>query len=76
MHKSEVIATCLVNSNFANNIKSGEVNIQNIFHDEFPNHNFHDWNTNIPDKTAENIIKNVGRASKIDVKSFIDKLWG
>ena len=57
------------------NIQEAEINVQNIFHNEFPNDNFHIWNTEIHDSSANNIIKNVGKADSIDVKRFIEDLW-
>jgi len=57
------------------NIQEAEMRVQNIFHDEFPNDNFHIWNTEIHDSSASNIINNVGKADSIDVKQFIKDLW-
>ena len=75
MRKSKVIATCLVNSRMIETIKMAEAAVYNIFQDEFPNHSFTEWNTNIPDKTAKNIIDGVGIASRINVMQFIKDLW-
>jgi len=33
------------------------------------------WNQDLYDGIADQIIKNVGRASKINVKRFIEDLW-
>jgi len=75
MRKSNVISICLVNSNFFNKTEEAEVAVQNIFKTEFPNQSFHTWNSNIPDATAKIIIKKCGRASRINVKKFIEDLW-
>lgn len=75
MRKSTVIATCLVNSNFFRKIEEAEASVQNIFRAEFPHQSFQAWNRNIPDITANNIIKSLGRASLINVKKFIEDLW-
>ena len=75
MKKSTVIATCLVNSDMIRDVATAESVVLNVFQDEFPKHNFQKWNSNIPDKTAENIINSVGRASRINVKKFIEDLW-
>lgn len=75
MRKSTLISTCLVNSNFFRKMEEAEVAVNNIFQTEFPSQSFHAWNTNIPDTTANNIIKSVGRASRINVKKFIEDLW-
>ena len=75
MKKSSVIANCLVNSNIIKRIEDAENAVQRVFHDEFPNSSFLEWNHEVDDKHAENIIKNVGRASRINVRKFIEDLW-
>lgn len=75
MRKSTVIATCLVNSQMIKDIEDAETVIRKVFQDEFPKHIFQEWNSNIPDKTANNIINAVGKASHINVKEFIKDLW-
>lgn len=75
MRKSNVIAKRLVNSNMVARLEDAEQSVKQIFLDEFPGLNFTDWNREINDATAENIIKNVGRASRINVKKFIEELW-
>ena len=75
MRKSTVIAKCLVNSNMIGRLEDAEHSVQQIFLNEFPNSNFSEWNQDINDKAAENIIRNVGRPSRINVKKFIEDLW-
>jgi len=75
MRKSTVIATCLVNSRMVEDIEGAENAVKSVFQDEFPKHKFQEWNSNIPDKTANNIINAVGKASRINVKKFIEDLW-
>jgi hypothetical protein len=75
MRKSTVIANCLVNSNMFRDIEEAESAVRKIFYTEFPDHNFSAWNENIPDKTAQNIISKVGKASRINVEQFIKDLW-
>ena len=75
MRKSTIIATCLVNMKIGfKTIQEAEAIVQNVFQDEFPKDSFHTWNSNFPDSSAQNIIKNVGKASQINVKQFIDDL--
>lgn len=74
MKKSTLIATCLVNSSFARNLEEGEHSVRRIFAEEFPARDFAKWNTDVDDKFAQNAIKTVGRASRINVRSFIDDL--
>jgi len=49
--------------------------VRKIFLEEFPNDDFHKWNQELDDTVAENIVKVVGRASRINVKNFIKDLW-
>lgn len=75
MRKGTVIEKCLVNSNMIDRLEDSEGAVRQVFVTEFPNSSFSGWNKNINDKTAENIIRNVGRASRINVKKFIEDLW-
>ncbi len=75
MRKAEVIATCLVNSNIFREIRDAESAVQHTFSNEFPAQDYWKWNADIDDKAAEHIIVTVGRASRINVKSFIEDLW-
>ena len=74
MHKSTVIARCLVNSNMMTSLEEAEHAIRVIFDEGFPGRNFDDWNQNLNDTTADNIVKNVDRASRINVEKFIEDL--
>lgn len=74
MKKSTVIATCLVNSSMINRLEDAENAVRQVFLDEFPESNFAQWNREIDDQVAEQIIKNVGRASQINVRKFIEDL--
>lgn len=56
-------------------LEYAECAVGKIFIKEFPNSNFSKWNQEINDKTAENIIRTVGRASRINVRKFIKDLW-
>ncbi len=75
MRKSQVIATCLVNSNMINRLTGTEESVHQVFLFEFPKCNYLQWNCEIYASVAEQIIKNVGRASKINVRKFIADLW-
>jgi len=46
-----------------------------IFAQEFPDREYNDWNHDIDAAFATHIINTVGRASRINVKKFIDDLW-
>ena len=75
MRKSLIIATCLSNSGMADAPKDCEFAVKQVFHDEFPSHNYGYWNTNIGDELARNLIQVVGRATTIHIDKFIADLW-
>ena len=75
MKKSTVIAKCLVNSNMIDRLEDAKNSVRQVFQSEFPNSNFTKWDQEIDDQAAENIINNVGRASRINVKTFIEDIW-
>jgi len=75
MRKSTVVATCLVKSGFTSDIESAEVTVKGIFENEFPDQDFHKWNTVIPKMAAQQIIDGAGGASRINVKKCIEALW-
>lgn len=56
-------------------LEDAEHSVQQEFINDFPNSNFSEWNQDINNNTAEYIIRNVGRASCINVKEFIEDLW-
>lgn len=74
MKRSTIIATCLLNSRMVNRLEDGEQAVRNVFQDEFPSDNFHDWNRDVEQSTADHAINTVGRASRINVAKFIDHL--
>ena len=74
MKKSVIIANCLVNSGFFDTINLAELAVEKIFFDESKEGEYSDWNANVTDSYGKNLIKNVGRASKINVSKFIDDL--
>ena len=74
MKKSIIIATLLVNSDMIQTIEQADASVRDIFTNEFPHLNFNQWNEEISDEFAQNIIKNVGKASRINVKKFIEDL--
>ena len=76
MRKVTVIATCLVNMRVAfKELAQAELAVRNIFGECFPKADFDAWNQDINDGVAANIIRNVGKASRIDVELFIRDLW-
>ncbi|RQR68968.1 DNA-binding protein [Burkholderia sp. Bp9012] len=75
MKKSEIIANCLVNMDIGMNATDAETRVQQIFVEEFPDDSYHLWNTDVDNALAHDLIKQVGRASKINVRLFILDLW-
>lgn len=75
MRKSTIIAKCLVNSDMIERIEEAECAVQHVFIEEFPKADFTQWNQEIDSDAAKNIIRTVGRASRINVKLFIQDLW-
>ena len=58
-----------------NGMDDAENRVYQVFIDEFPVANFDEWNQEIDETVARQIIKNVGQASRINVKLFIKELW-
>jgi hypothetical protein len=75
MLRSTTIAQCLVNSGMVKSLEEAEEAVRIIFDEAFPNKDFSDWNKDLDDTAAEDIIKNVGRASRINVRKLIENLW-
>jgi hypothetical protein len=74
MKKSKIVAACLVNSRMIAKYDDAESAVRRIFQQEFPRATFLEWDSEIDDHVAENIIRSVGRASTINVKKFIEDL--
>ncbi len=74
MRKSTVIASCLVNSSMMKDLSDAEVAVESVFRKEFPHKRFLVWNDEVADSTSKHIISSVGRASRINVRKFIEDL--
>ena len=74
MKNSTVIATCLLNSRTVTRLEDGELLVQEVFEREFPTEDFNQWNSEINDNTAKNLIQNVEQVIGINVKQLIDDL--
>ena len=74
MRKSTIIAKCLVNSGMIKSLEEAEHAVQSIFGEEFPHQKFAQWNLIVQDEDGDQIVRNVGRAATINVKSFIEDL--
>jgi len=51
------------------------ITVREIFAAEFPKAGYADWNTEIDDDLACDIVAAVGCASSISVATFIERLW-
>ena len=56
-------------------LEEAEHAVRAVFDEEFPDRDFGKWNQNLDDTVGANIIKACGRASRINVKKFIEDLW-
>ena len=75
MRKSLIIATCLSNSGMADIPEDCEFAVKQVFHDDFPSHDYDSWNTDINDELAKSLIQAAGRATTIHIDRFIMDLW-
>jgi hypothetical protein len=75
MKKCRIIATCLLNAGYMPSREQGELTVRNIFAAEYPGDDFDRWNEEMLDSAAESVVKDVGKASTINVRNFIRDLW-
>ncbi|HEX8322080.1 MAG TPA: hypothetical protein VF632_27085 [Longimicrobium sp.] len=57
-----------------NRLEDAERTVEQVFRDEFPRESFAEWNRELDDQVARQIINSVGRASRINVRMFIEDL--
>lgn len=74
MRRATVIAHCLVNSGMTPRVREAEAAVAQVFREEFPESDFLRWNVEIDERVAADIIKNVGRATTINIRRLIDDL--
>ena len=55
-------------------IQDAETQVRRVFNEIFPDQRFETWDQEIEDSAAQNIIKSVDRASRINVEKFIKDL--
>ena len=55
-------------------IEDAEARVHGVFLLEFPQADFNRWNRRLDEQTAQNVIRNVGKASRINVRMFIQDL--
>lgn len=71
MKRGTVIAKCLVNSGLFSRLEDAEYRVLGVFQNEFPQTDYRAWNEEINDEAASDIISNIGRASRINIRLFI-----
>jgi hypothetical protein len=64
-----------LNANVVRSLDEAERTIREIFVAEYPKSRYSDWNTELDDRIAFDIVRTVGRASRINVVTFIEQLW-
>jgi hypothetical protein len=75
VQKAQIIGTCLLNANMVPSLDEAERAVRDIFAAEYPKSRYSDWNTELDDRIAFDIVTTVGRASRINVVRFIEQLW-
>jgi hypothetical protein len=58
-----------------NSLKDGEDNVGKVFRAKFPSSDYLKWDTDVESSVANRKIRDVGKASTIDVRMFIEDLW-
>jgi hypothetical protein len=72
MRKSTVIATCLINSGVTSHpLASVEQSVEQSFKEDFQDMSYAQWNTDLPDHVAKDIIRQFASNYRIDVRRFI-----
>jgi hypothetical protein len=75
MKKSTLIATCLINSGVTSHpIPVVEASVIQTFKEDFKGVNFQQWNSDLPENVAQDIIKGFGSSYRIDIRQFIQDL--
>ena len=73
MRKTELIAHVLINAGFNATLEQTELKVRHTFEEEFPDADFHRWNSNVPN--GEDMVKNIGKQDRVNVRLFIQDLW-
>jgi hypothetical protein len=59
----------------APSLDEAERTVRDIFSADYPKSRYSDWNTELDDRIAFEIVRTVGHASRINVVTFIEQLW-
>ena len=74
MKKSTVIATCLINCGSTYSIMEIEHSIEQAFKEDFAGTDYYQWNTELKDEEATNIIRQFGYGYRINLRQLISDL--
>jgi hypothetical protein len=56
-------------------LDEAERTVRDIFAAAYPKSRYSEWNTELEDRIAFDIVRTVGHASRINVATFIEQLW-
>ena len=71
MRRSEVIGTCLVNSDYFDDLDTANSAVELLFAQTFPKENFQQWNKHISAGEAELYIEQMQGKNEIDFKYLV-----
>ena len=74
MRRSEVIGTCLVNSDYFDDLESAEEAVQTLFNQTYPKEDFIKWDKSVPNETAQAYIQEMYGKSEVDFKYLVTML--
>lgn len=74
MLRSEVISTCLVNSEYFDDMESAKVAVKSLFSQTFPKEDFKKWDKTIPNDEAQFHIERLRNETEIDFKHLVMSL--
>lgn len=74
MRRSEVIGTCLVNSDYYDDLNTATTAVEVLFAQTFPKEDFKTWNKNISNKEAQWHIDQMQGKNEIDFKYLVTML--
>lgn len=74
MLRSEVISTCLVNSDYYSDMEAAQVAVRSLFSQTFPKEDFENWDKDVPKEEAQYHIERLDTASEIDFKHLVISL--
>ena len=71
MLRSEVISTCLINSDYFDDFDSARRAVRQIFAQTFPSHSFESWDKYISEQEANYHIERLKASTEIDFHNLV-----